>query len=738
MIPTHLQLLLFILLSIPLLAQQTAPIALPKLEEAVNFDGKVEEDFWQDIPIIPVRQYVPNFMQAPTERTEIRLAYDDDYIYLSGKNYLSDPKYLRNTTFKRDVFDATTDYFGFVIDSYNDNENALAFFTGPTGFRWDGTVANDAQQDSDVSIDWNTFWDVKTTLSDSLWTAEMRVPWSSLRFQEVDGKVTMGITVWWYISAKNEVDIHPYISPQAGSSAQWRPSLMQDYEFTDIKPRKPLYIAPYILGGIQQHASLNANSSAYLKEKDPTFEAGLDVKYSLTSNLTMDLTVNTDFAQVEADDQQVNLTRFSLFFPEKRLFFQERASIFNFNFDNFNRLFYSRRIGIDDDGNPVRIYGGAKLVGRLGKFDVGLLNMQADGVEDLSSENFGVLRLRRQAFNQYSNVGAIFTNRTDFAGNFNSSYGLDGIFRVVGANYLTARMAQTFSNGLANEPFSLSPTRLYLDWERRSTKGLFYKATYSRSGADYDPGMGFELRGNTSNLTTRLGYGRLMPEESKILNWQLQLDATGFVNNSTDTLETLRLAPNFQLSTKDGWFTAATLSYNREYVPEEFELSEETIVPVGEYEFWQANAVLGSPFQQFFGAILDVTVGGFYGGDFLAVGLFPRLRVNKYLGFDGFYQFNRVNFKSRPEIFIAHLARLKAELILNTRLSLAAFLQYNSIDEIYSGNIRFRFNPQEGHDLYLVYNDLLNGERKREIPHLPFSDERAVVLKYTYTFKVGG
>ena len=142
----------------------------------------------------------------------------------------------------------------------------------------------------------------------------------------------MGITIWWYIAAKNEVDIYPYISTVQGQQSMWKPSLMQEYVFEDITPRKPLYVAPYVLGGLQQTADLPDDATEYHIDKDPTYEAGLDIKYNLTSNLTMDLTVNTDFAQVEVDDQQVNLTRFSLFFPEKRLFFQERASIFNFNF----------------------------------------------------------------------------------------------------------------------------------------------------------------------------------------------------------------------------------------------------------------------------------------------------------------------------------------------------------------------------------------------------------------------
>ena len=177
-----------------------------------------------------------------------------------------------------------------------------------------------------------------------------------------------------------------------------------------MQNKKPFYITPYMLGGGERTFSLDETESAYSREDTPTFEAGLDIKYGPTSNLTLDLTLNTDFAQVEADNQQINLTRSSLFFPEKRMFFQERSSIVDFGFGEANRLFYSRRIGIHD-GSPVRIYGGARLVGRVGGWDIGMLDMQAAPFEEVSSENFGVFRARRRVFNPYSYVGGIVTSR---------------------------------------------------------------------------------------------------------------------------------------------------------------------------------------------------------------------------------------------------------------------------------------------------------------------------------------
>lgn len=712
-----------------------------KINGTVKLDGLLDEAAWDGLERLPYKMQIPNFGSEPTEKNEIYLAYDEDYLYFAGRLYLSDSSYYRETTYKRDAFDGTADYFGLVIDSYNDNENAMAFFTGQTGFRWDGVVWNDAQpaldgnplSGSPMSIDWNTFWDVATKKTDFGWSAEMRIPWSSLRFQDDNGKVVMGITSWWYIAAKNEVDMYPAIPQNWGDMSAFKPSQSQEFRFEGLTSKKPLYIAPYLLGGLQTNHDLNEEETLYEKDNDPTYEAGLDLKYGITSNLTLDLTLNTDFAQVEADDQQVNLTRFSLFFPEKRLFFQERASIFDFNFEGFNRLFYSRTIGINED-EPVRIYGGGRLVGRLGKADLGFLNMQTAANGDLNSENFSVLRLRRQVINPNTYIGGIFSNRTDFGGNYSTNYGVDGIFRLFGDEYFTVKFAQSFENDLENKPLSLNPTRIFANWERRRYDGLSYRLSFSQAGRDYNPGMGFELREDFSSLQTRIAYGILPKDESKILTLQFFLEGYGLQNNTLEKIETGTLTGGMNMTTKAGWLLNASVIQSHEFVKEAFELSDDVEVPIGDYDFTQFSLTGSTPFQHLFGTFVIAQVGGFFDGNLASIALLPRFKLSAHMDFELFYQYNRANFKDRNHEFTAHLARVKALYMLNTKFSVAAFLQYNSLDEVYTGNVRLRFNPKEGNDLYIVYNELLNSNRERELPHLPFSSSRAVVLKYTYTF----
>jgi len=451
-------------------------IVLQRIEGPITLDGLIDEPGWEKITPFPLIQHAPNFGEEPSERTVVLVAYDDEYLYLAGSLYDSEPSKILSATKQRDTVGAATDFFGMVIDCFCDKENGLAFFTTPTGLRWDATIANDGVTERDnempFGLSWDTFWDVATSRNDEGWFAEFRIPFSSLRFQDEEGRVVMGIIIWRWIARKNEIYVFPAISPDSGAWSIVKPSLSQEVVMDGVYPKKPLYITPYVLGGHGLAYELNDDETAYKKIDDPVFEAGLDIKYGITSNFTADITVNTDFAQVEADDVQVNLTRFSLFFPEKRRFFLERASTFEFRFGGPNRLFYSRRIGINEDTDDmVRIYGGARLVGRVGGWDLGFLNMQTAEVEGLPSENFGVLRIRRRVFNPFSYVGGMITSRIGMDGSYNVAYGLDGIIRIFGDDYLTVNWAQTFEKDAANKFLSLDPAKFRFSWERRTLKG---------------------------------------------------------------------------------------------------------------------------------------------------------------------------------------------------------------------------------------------------------------------------
>jgi Domain of unknown function (DUF5916) len=713
--------------------ESTAPYVLPRIQGKVILDGLSNEPAWAGIKPLPVIVYTPNSGAEPSERTEILVAYDGDFIYVAGRLYDREPDKIQATSKKRDDMKLSNDWIGIILDTFHDRENALGFFTTPSGLRLDMAIFKDGEGDFPVNESWNTFWDVKTVRNQEGWFAEMRIPLSSLRFQVADGRVVMGMTVWRYIARKSEVIIFPAIPAKWGFWGSFKPSQTRDIVLDGMTSHKPLYVAPYVLGGYGRSYDLNGEGTAYDAKDKFVHEAGLDVKYGLTNNLTLDLTVNTDFAQVEADDEQINLTRFSLFFPEKRLFFQERASVFDFNFGNETGLFYSRRIGIHE-GELVRIYGGARLIGRVGDWDLGFLDMQTAAIEDVPSQNLGVLRVRRQVFNPNSWVGAIATSQVGLDGTFNTAYGLDGIVKLFGDDYMSWNWAQTFATGETNRAFSLDSAKFRINWQRRTLEGLAYDLDFSRAGADYDPGLGFEFRDDYSRFGNRVLYGWLPGEGSWLLRHSVFVNGYLYLRNADGETESYEIGPGYQFTSKSSYYAMVNPKFCYENVPESFSLSDEAEIPAGRYRFFDLNFTFNTPSTSpyYLEGMLDV--GSFYDGRRFSVGISPRWDVSSGLEIGGFYEFDRVTFPDRDQKFVAHIGRLRILAMLSTKFSAAAFVQYSSADNEVTANVRIRYNPREGTDFYIVYNDGLNTDRLNEIPILPRSMGRTLLVKYTYTF----
>jgi hypothetical protein len=710
-------------------------LEVSRINGPIKLDGLSDEPAWEAVVPLDIIMQEPNFKGEPSEKTEIRIGYDDDYLYVAARCFDREPEKIQNPSKKRDELSLTNDWFGIILDTFNDKENALAFFSTPAGLRLDMTVFDDAVGKFPLNETWNTFWDVETIKNETGWFLEMRIPFSSLRFQDDDGRVVMGLITWRWIARKYEVVLFPAIPSEWGFWSKFKPSQAQEVVFQDLHSKKPLYDVPYVMGGYGEIYELNDTETAYPGDEDLTREIGLDVKYGLTSNLTLDLTLNTDFAQVEADNQQINLTRFSLFFPEKRLFFQERASNFEFNFGEPNRLFYSRRIGIYEDIR-VPIYGGVRIVGRAGPWDVGFINMQTAPVDSILSENFTVLRLRKQIINPYSYIGSIITNRIDTDGDYNSAYGLDGIFRIRGDDYLTLKWAQTFENNLENSPVSLDQARIYLNLQKRTLKGVGYDFIFSRTGKDFNPGMGFELREDFSLFGGELLYGWIPGASESVLRQQIFLEGFLVTKNQNGATESAELGPEWEFLLKSGYNGGIEAKYFYEDVPDSFSFSDKADIIPGTYEFYGTSGYFSTPFTSLFNAEGYFFIGSFYDGNRVTIGIGPNWNVGSFLNLSGYYQFNRIDLSKRNQNFTAHIGRLRALLMFNTKLSLSAFVQYNSARDIIITNFRLRFNPREGNDLYLVYDEGLNLDRYREIPTLPIRSVRTVLLKYSYTFNL--
>jgi hypothetical protein len=726
------------------------PLLINRLSHPITFDGIPDEEAWKSVSPLKLIMYQPVFGKEPSEETDVRIGYDDEYLYVGGRMYFKDPGMIRSSSFKRDYMGMGSDWLGIILDTYNDKENGLAFFTTPDALRWDASILKDAvvtmPNQMPFNVNWNTFWDVITKKYQDGWSAEIRIPLSSLRFQQKDEEVRMGLIAWRWMPAKNEINIFPAIPPNWGQSSFMKPSQAKEIVFKGLKPDIPIYIAPYAVAGYLSSNDLNSDGTDYSGTAKPVFEAGGDIKYGLSANLVMDLTINTDFAQVEADDEQLNLTRFSLYLPEKRPFFLERASIFDFNLGANNTLFYSRRIGLSNDGDPVRIYGGARIVGRVGKWDLAFLDMQTaplrkknqDGTyeEILPSENFGVLRFRRQIINENSYIGAGFTSRFGVNGNYNIGYGLDGIFRLFGEDYLDLKFAQTYETGAVTSYF-MKPTRIAIDWTRRSTRGLGYSMGYSYSGLNFNPGIGFEMMDDYYSGRLNVLYGWIPGEKSKLYSHNIEFRTRYSAYLVDGSVMTYSNTVGWTFMTKNQWQGQASVVFNNENLKDSLVLVEDkAYVLPGKYEFVNFIGMLSTPASKPFFLMLTTEAGQFFDGTRFSIRLQPTWNISKHFELGGTYGFDHVQFTERNMMMTNHILGVKALYMLNTKLSVNTFIQYNSAEHAIVSNLRLRYNPKEGNDFFIVFNEGRNTNLTREVPNLPVYSSRAIMMKYTYTFNL--
>lgn len=723
-------------------------LEIRRLNGKINFDGICDEAAWDGLPNLPMTMFKPNHGSSPSEKSEVFVSFDDEYFYVGARLYYQNGSTIRSTTKKRDGADSGSDNFGILLDTFNDNESALCFETNPSALRSDFTVDNDAQAPSGTqpwNRSWDTFWDARTSVIDNVLNIEMRIPFSSLRFQEIDGTVIMGMTVWRQIASKQEWINFPDISNEFGTLGVWKPSQAHKIVLKGVKRKNPVYIKPYALGSFEQSHKLNEAATNYNVINNPGFNAGLDVKYSLTSNVTADITLNTDFAQVEVDDQMINLTRFSLFFPEKRQFFVERSSIFNIRTGYPDQVFYSRRIGLYE-GEIVPIIGGARIVGRAGKWDIGFLDMQTaafdytdqatNSVTPLYSTNHGVARLRRQVFNETSYAGGMITSKIDAKGNYNINTAADIIFNPFKNDYITTSYVHTFDNSVSYTRNPLNHAKIYFDWQKRATVGLYYNFTFARSGENFDPQMGFEQVKNYTRFYGQSGYGWAYTEENKKILRQSVVVAA-LVNKSNEDWKTFlsTMSAGYSVNLKSGYSGSVDLFRHQDYLTGQFNLSDDVFFPAGSYDYYNLETRFSTPANRLISFNYMFGVGGYYDGTF--VNLTPaqiNMRISSNVNLGLAYQYSQVDVRNRDQQFRSHLVRFKSEYTFTTKLSLLMYFQYSSNEKFGINNIRFRYNPREGNDLYIVYNGDYNTYLSRVNPELPFMNKNYLTVKYTYTF----
>ena len=469
--------------------------ALHVENESIEVDGDLGEPEWKMAePATGFVQSTPLMGRPASERTEVRILYDRNNIYVGAYCFDSlGQEGIVVNDMERDFYSLDSDFFQVIFDTFNDDRNGMGFSTNPEGSRRDLQIGSDGNS---FNRDWDSAWYVETKKTDQGWQAEFAIPFKTLRFNDSEENQLWGVNFDRRIRRKNETS---YWAPIPRPYRVYRVSLAGTLDgISGVQQGRNLYIKPYVSAPIVRR-----------EEDDWDFQpdAGMDLKWGLTSEMTLDLTFNTDFAQVEADQQQINFTRFSLFFPEKREFFLENASVFELGRVRFRGgsggrsrrsgrsrssrydliPFFSRRIGIAD-GDLVPILGGARLTGRAGKYRLGVLSMQQDEFADSPSTNFSVARIRRDIF-QNSDLGVILINKAEDGGYFNRTFGFDTSLRFLNYLDISTYALKTETPGLAGKDVA---GRFGVAWQ---DPFWAFSASYLSIEEHFNPEVGFVQRG---------------------------------------------------------------------------------------------------------------------------------------------------------------------------------------------------------------------------------------------------
>lgn len=714
----------------PCIAQKT-PIEILKSTENINFDGKIDEEVWEIAKPFPMTRQSPDYGSEPSEKTDVRMIYDNNYLYVASKLFQKDITKIQDYSKKRDG-GGPMDFMTIVLDGYNDKTNGLVFATTPAGLRWDGTVTFGSNGVA-LSSDWNTYWEVKTSQDSRGWYAEFKIPLSSLRFNSDEEDVIMNLVIYRKIASKNEFSVFPDIPPNWGLLSFANVAEGYPIHFKGIKNSNPVYVTPYILGSTSGNQVLNSTRLDYKNVSDSNLEAGIDVKYSLSSKLTLDATINTDFAQVEVDNFQVNLTRSSLFFPEKREFFLERTNNFSFGFDLNNNAFYSRKIGLEN-GELSRIYGGVRLVGRVKKLDIGLLNMQTEDRANDASKNIGLIRLKRQIGGGIGYIGGIFTSSIGVKGSQFYVYGLDGQFVLPLESYLKIAAAKSWEDTFSNDLDFLDNLRFNMRLEMPSQAGFYYYLNHSIVGKDYNPVLGFEERPNMQGYDANFGYV-LFPKNTKrvfkhIFN-STAYQINGFESNHK---ESAGLEAAYTIELKNGASLKLEKYFREEILNQPLNLSQNVAVPIGNYNFRGIKAIIASPTAAKISGTFSMDIGSFYDGNIVTLNPQIRWDGSKVIQLQANYRYDKINFGDDEPSFKNHLFSLSSLFTFTTKFSFSSLVQYDYMNSKVGSNLRLRYNAKEGNDLFVVLSNVNNTERFRELPQLPVYQSWLLVLKYKHTF----
>ena len=709
------------------------------VDEAPTIDGFIDEAVWaQAEPLTDFVQQAPIVGNPATERTEIRILYDESAIFIGVILYDSEPDAILVTDSRRDSGLGGMDSFQMIFDTYHDRQNGFVFGTNPAGIEYDGQVTNEGggirgggRSTSNVGSgagfnrNWDASWTVRTRVTDEGWTAEFEIPLSSLRYGTKPQ--VWGVNFQRNISRSRE---QLFWAPIGQVYNLHRLSQAGELRGLELEEPRNLKVTPYAAGSASR-----AYTNPLETEADLDGAFGVDVKYGVTPSLTLDLTYNTDFAQVEVDEQVINLTRFNVRFPEKRPFFLENAGLFAAGKPGVD-LFFSRRIGVDPSTRAaVPILGGARMSGRAGQFNLAFLTMQTDRLLDTESlvdpravatpyNNYSMARISRELPNR-SSLGAIVVNRDAMgsgsaSNDWNRTFGVDG--RLGAGQYTDIRgfISRTVTPGERRDEMAYNLRGEY----RRG--GLEGGVEYTQVGDGFNPEVGFLRRGAYRSSDFRIAYRYQAPNTSwlRALNPHTQLtsvwDLGGFMEEQTWHMH---LPVDFE----NGWGFSPLVDVNWEGFQAPFEISPGVVVPAGEYQYVHTEASVSSDSRRILSFRTNLVLGGFLSGTQTSIS--NTLRVRAGAKFTASIGWTWQDIDLPWGAFVTNLAQARFNYSFTPRVNFQSLIQYNDRDQNWSGNLRFAWLNASGagSGLFIVYNAMQALEGLGPI-------NRTFIIKYSRQF----
>ncbi|MGE3511077.1 MAG: DUF5916 domain-containing protein [Vicinamibacterales bacterium] len=725
--------------------QGRATVRAVRLTTPIRVDGRLDELVYQTVkPAGGFIQTEPKAGVPATESTEVWVTFDNDAVYVTFRCYESEPGRMVLNEMRRDSFNLLqNDGIGFVLDTYHDRRNAVSFVVTPLGGRMDGQISNERQ----YNADWNPIWRFATGRFDGGWTVETAIPFKSLRYQPTRQQ-TWGFQVNRRNRWKNELSYLSSIPNSLGQRGIFQISMAPTLVGIEapVSGARTVEIKPYAIGDITTNLDATPQS-----RNDPSRDFGVDFKYGVTQNVTTDFTYNTDFAQVEADEQQVNLTRFSLFFPEKREFFLENQGVFQFGAGNFGGgggggggggfsapseapiLFYSRRIGLDA-GREIPIETGGRLSGRIGRFSLGLLDIQTDRVTNPTTSqltpktNFSVVRLKRDLFRR-SSIGVLATRRSHAsaagATGDNLVYGVDATFAFFTNLSINTYWAQTKTEGLSGADDVSYQAQLEYQGDRYGVQ--LERLTV---GDNFNPEVGFVRR---DDMRRNFALVRFSPRP-RPPNRIRKLYYTGslaYIEDGRGRLSTREAKGEFQIEFQNSDRFSLVYTDSYEFIPVPFAITPRVSIPVGSYAFGIARASFQLGQQRPVSGTIEAERGTFFGGDRSTVAYSRgRIGVSTHFAIEPGVSFNWVDLPVGS--FLTTLATSRVTYTMTPFMFASALVQYNNTSNRVSVNARFRWEYRPGSELFVV----LNEERDTLSPRFPTLRNRSVVIKVNRLFRL--